>query len=61
MAVRKTISVRDEDLELWRFAERWAARTRTPMSGLVMLALAEYIAARDPAAAQRFLGRDGDD
>lgn len=43
MAVRKTISVRDQDVRMWEQAEAYAEARRIPMSGLVALALAEYL------------------
>lgn len=58
MAVRKTISVRDDDLAVWDYAERFAARTRTPISGLVILALSEYVSRRDPKMRERLGERD---
>lgn len=38
-----TIYIREEDRDLWRRAQEFARARRVPMSGLVMLALAEYL------------------
>jgi hypothetical protein len=42
------IYVRADDLELWRRAEAYARDHRMPTSGLVMLALEQYLSKDDP-------------
>lgn len=44
MGMHKAVYVRDEDLELWTRAERYAKQHRMPVSGLVMAALEAYLA-----------------
>lgn len=45
-----SVYIRAEDLDLWRRAEAYARSRRVPMSGLVALALAEYLDRHDPPA-----------
>jgi hypothetical protein len=42
-----SIYIRAEDLDLWRRAEAYARSRRVPMSGLVALALADYLDQHD--------------
>ncbi len=44
---KKTIYVRQDDVELWARAERYAKARRMPVSGLVMAALETYLADAD--------------
>jgi hypothetical protein len=44
MGIAKAVYVRDEDVELWARAERYAKARRMPVSGLVMAALEAYLA-----------------
>jgi hypothetical protein len=44
MGIAKAVYIRDEDLELWARAERYAKARRMPVSGLVMAALDAYLA-----------------
>ncbi|HET6921206.1 MAG TPA: hypothetical protein VFI46_17345, partial [Jiangellaceae bacterium] len=44
----KAVYVRDEDVELWARAERYARARRMPVSGLVMAALEAYLDEADP-------------
>ena len=41
---KKTIYVREDDVDLWARAERYAKARRMPVSGLVMAALEAYLA-----------------
>lgn len=47
MGEAKAVYVRDADRELWARAERYAQARRMPVSGLVMLALEEFLARHD--------------
>ena len=47
MGIAKAVYVRDEDVELWARAERYAKARRMPISGLVMTALEAYLAVID--------------
>ena len=49
MGMHKAVYVRDEDVELWERAERYAKARRMPVSGLVMAALEAYLADADDA------------
>lgn len=42
MGIHKAVYVRDEDVELWQWAEAYARKRRMPTSGLVMAALEAY-------------------
>jgi hypothetical protein len=44
MGIAKAVYVRDEDVDLWARAERYAKARRMPVSGLVMAALEAYLA-----------------
>lgn len=44
--------VRDDDLDLWERAERYARRNRMPVSGLIMAALEAFLAGQDPPQAK---------
>lgn len=48
MGKQVSVYVRDDDLELWERAEKYARRHRMPISGLVMAALEEFLADADP-------------
>jgi hypothetical protein len=43
MGLAKSLYVRDEDLDLWEQAERYARTRRLSMSALVMTALERYL------------------
>lgn len=43
VGMTKAIYVREEDVELWERAERWARARRMPMSGLIMTALERFL------------------
>jgi hypothetical protein len=43
MGKQVSVYVRDEDLEVWERAERYARARRLPMSALVMTALERYL------------------
>jgi hypothetical protein len=45
MGMAKAVYVRDEDIELWARAERYAKARRLTMSALVLTALEAYLAA----------------
>lgn len=47
-----SVYIRAGDLPLWERAERYAREHRVPMSGVVMLALTEYLARHDPQPGQ---------
>lgn len=47
MGKQVSVYVRDDDLELWERAEKYARRHRMPISGLVMAALEAYLADQD--------------
>ncbi|HEY9408801.1 MAG TPA: hypothetical protein VIP77_04395 [Jiangellaceae bacterium] len=47
MGLHKAVYVRDEDIGLWEWAERFARKRRMPTSGLVMAALEAYRAEHD--------------
>ena len=49
MGKQVSVYVRDEDVELWERAERFAKARRLPMSALVMTALESYLAEHDDA------------
>jgi hypothetical protein len=44
MGMAKAVYVRDEDVELWERAERYAKARRLTMSALVLTALEAYLA-----------------
>jgi hypothetical protein len=48
MGKQVSVYVRDDDLELWERAEKYARRHRMPISGLVLAALEEFLAAAGP-------------
>lgn len=43
MGMHKAVYVRDEDVELWERAERYARARRMPVSALIMNALQAYL------------------
>jgi hypothetical protein len=43
MGMTKAVYVRDEDLDLWDRAERYARARRLAMSALIMTALERYL------------------
>lgn len=47
MGKQVSIYIRDDDLELWERAERYARKNRMPASGLVMAAVEAYLATHD--------------
>jgi hypothetical protein len=47
MGMHKAVYVRDEDVDLWERAERYAKARRLPMSALVMTALERFLAAEE--------------
>jgi hypothetical protein len=47
MGKQVSVYVRDEDLDVWERAERYARARRLPMSALVMTALERYLATED--------------
>jgi hypothetical protein len=44
MGKQVSVYIRDDDVELWARAERYAKQHRMPVSGLVMAALEAYLA-----------------
>jgi hypothetical protein len=52
MGLAKSLYVRDEDLDLWEQAERYARTRRLSMSALVMTALERYLAEVEDGADQ---------
>lgn len=48
MGKATAIYIREGDLPLWERVERYARKHRMPVSGLVMLAVEEYLARHDP-------------
>ena len=44
MGKQVSVYIREEDVELWARAERYAKARRMPVSGLVMAALEAYLA-----------------
>jgi hypothetical protein len=45
MGKQVSVYVRDEDLDLWERAERYARKRRLAVSALIMTALEHYLAA----------------
>ncbi|WP_157574607.1 hypothetical protein [Jiangella muralis] len=45
---RKHIYIREQDVELWERAARYAEAHRLSMGGLIMFALEAYLAEHDP-------------
>jgi hypothetical protein len=43
MGKQVSVYVRDDDLELWERAEKYARKHRMPVSGLIMAALEAYL------------------
>jgi hypothetical protein len=39
---KKTVYVREDDQQVWEWAERYARERRMPVSGLIMAALERY-------------------
>lgn len=48
MGKQVSVYVRDDDLELWERAERYARKHRMPVSGLILAALEAYLVEQDP-------------
>lgn len=53
MGKATAIYIREGDLPLWERVERYARERRMPVSGLVMLAVEEYLARHDQASDDR--------
>ena len=49
MGHQVSVYIRDEDRELWERAKRYARKRRVPVSGLLMLALEQYLDDADDA------------
>lgn len=45
---RKHVYIREQDVELWERAARYAEAQRLSMGGLIMFALEAYLAEHDP-------------
>lgn len=48
MGKATAIYIRESDLSLWARVERYARKHRMPVSGVVMLAVEEFLARHDP-------------